>query len=182
VTVHGFDTVDLSKLRLSPGAGARLDVSVEIEAMEFASQRYTVGPRPLPVTLDVSRLNGPGFALRARFEAIVQGPCMRCLKPGRIVVQVESREVDAGGGNGGEPADSDPEMHSPYVTDEVLDVASWARDALIVGLPETLLCRDDCPGLCPVCAADLAEVGAGHSHGESPPDPRWAKLSEITLD
>ncbi|HEV2980846.1 MAG TPA: YceD family protein, partial [Solirubrobacteraceae bacterium] len=44
-----------------------------------------------------------------------------------------------------------------------------------------VLCREDCAGLCPVCAADLAEVGPDHSHDRAP-DPRWTKLSELKLD
>jgi uncharacterized protein len=43
-----------------------------------------------------------------------------------------------------------------------------------------VLCREDCAGLCPVCAADLSEVGPGHTH-EQAPDPRWAKLRELEL-
>jgi len=44
-----------------------------------------------------------------------------------------------------------------------------------------VLCRDDCAGLCPVCAADLNEAGPGHRH-ERAPDSRWAKLRELKLE
>jgi uncharacterized protein len=44
-----------------------------------------------------------------------------------------------------------------------------------------VLCREDCAGLCPICAADLNEAGPEHHH-ERPADPRWAKLSELELE
>jgi uncharacterized protein len=104
---------------------------------------------------------------------------MRCLKDAAPEVQVEAREVDTGSSLG--PGRADEELASPYVADEVLDLASWARDALVLSLPTKILCREECLGLCPVCAADLNEVGADHAHA-SGPDPRWAKLSELRLD
>jgi uncharacterized protein len=55
------------------------------------------------------------------------------------------------------------------------------RDALALSLPATLLCREDCAGLCATCGANLNDAGPDHSH-ERAPDPRWAKLSEIRFD
>ena len=34
---------------------------------------------------------------------------------------------------------------------EVLDLGAWARDALALALPDQVLCRPDCAGLCAVC-------------------------------
>ncbi|MHB8234556.1 MAG: YceD family protein [Solirubrobacteraceae bacterium] len=48
-------------------------------------------------------------------------------------------------------------------------------------MPAKVLCREDCAGLCPICAADLNEAGPEHRH-ESAPDPRWAKLRELKLE
>ncbi len=180
VSAAGLEKLDLNSVGLMPGAGRRVEMSVAVDDLVFASERYTVAPQPLPVTLDISRLSGHGFALRARFTAQVIGPCMRCLKPARLSLEIESREVDTGASVA--IADADEDLLSPYVVDDALDVAAWARDALIVNLPATLLCREDCAGLCPVCAADLSEVGDGHSHDSGPQDPRWAKLRELRLD
>jgi uncharacterized protein len=51
----------------------------------------------------------------------------------------------------------------------------------VLALPTQVLCRGDCAGLCAVCAADLNDAGPEHTH-ERPPDPRWAKLSELKLE
>jgi uncharacterized protein len=85
---------------------------------------------------------------------------------------VDAREIDQDGGG--------EELSSPYVQDGVLDVAQWARDAYALTLPNQVVCRVDCAGLCPECGANLNEE-LGHAH-ESAPDPRWAKLRELRFE
>ncbi len=64
----------------------------------------------------------------------------------------------------------------------ILDAGAWLHDAIVLALPEKVLCRPDCAGICPECGANLNEVGAeGHSH-DRPPDPRFAKLRELQGD
>jgi uncharacterized protein len=172
---HDFD---LAGLRLSPGEGRRLKLAVPIDPLVLGAERYTAaaadrGSASVPVELDISRMTGGGYALRLRFAARLQGPCMRCLKDAQPTIEVEAREVDRPGAG--------EELDSPYVSDETLDLAAWARDAFVLALPAKVLCREDCAGLCPVCAADLNDEGPDHHH-ESAPDPRWAKLRELKLE
>lgn len=164
---------DLTGLRLSPGEGRRLQLTAPIEPLLLGSERYVAEPEQVPLELDVSRMTGGGYALRLRFSASVLGPCMRCLKPASPRVEVEAREVDRPGGG--------EELDSPYVHDETLDLGSWAHDAFALAMPAKILCRDDCAGLCPVCAVDLNDAGPEHHH-DLPPDPRWAKLRELKLE
>jgi uncharacterized protein len=170
VMTHDFD---LAGLRLSAGEGRRLALEVPIEALMLGSERYEAQPTPVPLALTISRMTGGGYALRLVFEAALSGPCMRCLKAAAPIVEVDAREVDLPG--------EGEELDSPYVQDEKLDVAAWARDSFALGMPAKILCREDCAGLCPVCAADLNEAGPEHTH-ESAPDPRWAKLRELKLE
>jgi uncharacterized protein len=165
--------LDLGGMRLSAGEGRRLDLTVEIDPLTLGGEPYTVGPAAVPVKLDVSRMTGNGYALRLRLHASVEGACMRCLKHAAPRVEVDAREVERLGGG--------EELSSPYMDEDTLDVASWARDALVLALPAQVLCREDCAGLCAVCAADLNEAGPEHAH-ERPPDPRWAKLSKLKLE
>jgi uncharacterized protein len=167
---HDFD---LAGLRLSAGEGRRLELDVRIEPLMLGAERYAAAPARVPVELEVSRMMGGGYALLLRFTAALEGPCMRCLKGAAPGVEVLSREVDRPGGG--------EELQSPYVRDEVLDLAAWARDAFALAAPVKVLCREDCQGLCPVCAADLNEEPPGHHHA-SAPDRRWAKLSELKLE
>jgi uncharacterized protein len=167
------DDFDLGRLRLSPGEGRRLDLAVPLGDFSYGGQRYTADPPLVETRLDVSRMTGGGYSLRLRFDAGISGPCMRCLEPAAPVISVDAREIDQPGGG--------DELSSPYLHDEQLDLSGWAHDAFALGLPDQLLCRADCAGLCPECGADLNAAGPEHHH-ERAPDPRWAKLRELKLD
>jgi uncharacterized protein len=95
---------------------------------------------------------------------------MRCLEPANRVIPIDAREVDQPGGG--------EDLRSPYVEADQLDVHSWARDALALDLPATIVCKHECAGLCPMCGENLNTNP--HEH-EQPADPRWAKLSELKL-
>ena len=167
------DSFDLGRLRLTSGEGRRLALEVTLDPLQFGGETYAITPAAAEATLDISRTTHDGYVLRLRFDASLDGPCMRCLEPARPSVAVDAREVD-------QPGDVE-ELRSPYVEDEVLDLHGWARDALALALPAQLLCRDDCAGLCAICGADLNTAGPEHVH-EREPDPRWAKLSELKLE
>ena len=91
------DSFDLGGLCLSAGEGRKLDLAVAIEPFELGGERYPVEPTPVPVSLDVSRTTGMGYALRLRFEARLVGPCMRCLEPAEPSFTVEAREISQPG-------------------------------------------------------------------------------------
>jgi uncharacterized protein len=179
------DTFDLGALRLTSGEGRHLDVDLVIEPLDMGGHTYTVGATPegarpdapagqIPAELDISRTTGSGYVLRLRFAAALHGPCMRCLEPADPEFRVDSREVS-------QPGEEDEEFVSPYVIESMLDVNAWARDALVLAVPPTLLHAPDCLGLCPVCGANLNTAGPEHHH-EPEPDPRWAVLSELQFD
>jgi uncharacterized protein len=167
------DTFDLGGLRLSAGEGRRLELAVAIDPFVLGGERYPVQAALVPTRVDVSRTTADGYALRLRFDVTLVGPCMRCLEPATPSFSVDAREVSQAG-------ESD-ELASPYVERGVLDIRAWARDALALALPTTLLCRSDCAGLCPICGADLNADGSEHVH-EREPDPRWAPLSELRFE
>lgn len=167
------DSFDLGGLRLASGEGRRLELHVSIPSLSLGGEPYPVTPDPLPVRVDVSRTTGRGYALRLRFAAVLEGPCMRCLEPASPRFEVDAREIS-------QPGETE-ELDSPYLDESgVLDLGGWARDTLALALPGTLLCRDGCAGLCPVCGTDLNLAGPDHGH-EATPDPRWAKLAELKL-
>ncbi|HEX3616291.1 MAG TPA: DUF177 domain-containing protein [Solirubrobacteraceae bacterium] len=168
-----IDNFDLGGLRLTSGEGRHLDLSVRMEPFTLGADTYAVEPAVLPLRLDISRTTGQGYALRVRFGATLQGPCMRCLEPAGAHFEIDAREISQPGAG--------EELDSPYVEAGVLDLGAWARDALALNLPRAILCREDCAGLCPTCGENLNSAGAEHRH-EAEPDPRWAKLSEIKFD
>jgi uncharacterized protein len=167
-------TIDLSRLSLAHGEGKRIEVPVELDPFELAGQAYQANPVAPRVRLEVSRPSG-GFAFRLQFPVHLEGPCMRCLEPGTLDLEVESREVD-------QAQTDDEELRSPYVEDDELDIGRWAHDATLLALPTRFLCRADCAGLCAVCGESLNDTDpAGHEH-EQATDPRWAALKNLKLE
>jgi uncharacterized protein len=164
------DIFDLGQLQLHSGEARRLDLEVMLDALKLGGQDYVIDGRRVPVRLDVSHTTS-GWSLRVRFDVKLAGPCMRCLEPANRVISIEAREVDQPGGG--------EDLQSPYIVDGQLDVHGLVRDALALDLPATIVCRDDCAGLCSVCGENLNTNP--HEH-DKPIDSRWAKLSELKLN
>lgn len=166
-----FNTIDLSTLALKAGQGRRLDVEVAPGALQLGGEEYPFAGGVVPAQLDVSRTTS-GHALRLRVEARLEGPCMRCLVPSSFGFEVDAREVH-------QPGSGDEELESPYVDGDELDLSAWSHDAIALALPQALLCRPDCQGLCPECGVSLNDANPADHRHEKPPDPRWAKLREL---
>jgi uncharacterized protein len=166
--------VDLERLALSSGQARALDLEIGLEPIELGGQAYTPAGGGSEARLDVSRTS-TGYALRLRFDTQLTGPCVRCLEEAATGLEIDTREVD-------QPAARDEELHSPYVTDGDLDLGRWANDALVLALPDQILCREDCAGLCSVCGESLNDADPeAHRHSQGG-DPRMAKLRDLKLD
>jgi uncharacterized protein len=160
---------DLRTLRLRSGDQARERVEIELEPLLLAGQTYEPRPNPAPAELTVTRASS-GTVLELTLDATLAGPCFRCLADAELPVELRLREYQATKPEG-------DEEQTEYLEDDRVDLSAWARDAIALALPDQILCRDDCAGLCPVCGKDLnAEP---HEHTEESVDPRWAKLSQL---
>jgi uncharacterized protein len=166
------DSFDLGRLGLSSGEGRRIELEVPVDGFQFGGQRYDVPNGRVDAVLDVSHTTN-GYSLRLRFEAELDGPCVRCLEGAGHEVAIDVREIDQPGGG--------EELSSDYLSGDELDLHGWARDTLALALPTRIVCRDDCLGLCAVCGENLNTAAPGHAH-EREPDPRWAALKELNLE
>jgi uncharacterized protein len=160
----------LRSVKLRSGEEYRDAVEIELAPLELAGQRYLFVPAELPAELAISRAS-TGTVFQLGFQARLHGPCMRCLADAALDVDIDTREYQAT--NPG----SDEELKTPYLADNNLDLAAWGRDAVILALPDKILCRADCAGLCPVCGRDLNVEP--HEHEEEPADSRWGALAEL---
>jgi uncharacterized protein len=183
-----METVDLDSLGLKYGDARQLQGQVAPEPVHLGGQTYLPEPPETGFLLDISRTS-TGFAMRLRFDVALAGPCYRCLDPAVATVVVDVREVDqppqpipvrAGTGDDQEEDEaSAAELESPYVEDGILGLASWTHDALILSLPNQIVCRPDCLGLCAYCGESLNGADPeAHDHGQNV-DPRWTRLREL---
>jgi uncharacterized protein len=162
-------TFDLRTLRLRSGDQARERVEIELEPLVLGGQTYEPQPNPGPAELAVTRASS-GTVLELALDVALAGPCFRCLADAELPVELRLREYQAAKPEG-------DEEQTEYLEDDRLDLSAWAHDAIVLALPDKILCRPDCAGLCPVCGKDLNVEP--HEHTEEIVDPRWAKLSEL---
>jgi DUF177 domain-containing protein len=163
-------TFPLRRLRLRSGESHSEPVAITLEPFELGGQRYLPVPGQADAVLEIQRgTSGDVFTLS--FETRLHGPCMRCLRDAVVDIAVDAREYHA------LAEDAPDELRSEYVVDDGLQLSQWARDAIAIALPEQVLCRDDCAGLCSVCGKDLNEEP--HTHEETQLDPRWAALEAL---
>jgi uncharacterized protein len=163
-------TLNLRTLKLRSGEQFVDEREVQLQPLELGGQRYLPVPEKAPAEVSISRAS-TGTVFELRFQTRLHGPCYRCLADAVLDLPIEAREYQATN-----PGESD-ELRTPYLEDDRLDLSGWARDAVALALPDKILCRADCAGLCPVCGMDLNKEP--HDHGEAEPDARWAALAEL---
>jgi uncharacterized protein len=163
----------LRTLRLRPGEEHREQLEVTLEPLRFGGEAYEPTPRVAPAELVIQRASS-GDVFWLRFATRLEGPCVRCLTPASLPIEIDAQEYQAL-----DPA-GEEELRSEYVVEGDLDVGAWARDQLALEVPDQVLCKHDCAGLCPVCGKDLNLEPHGHDAPET--DPRWAVLEALRTD
>lgn len=142
---------------------------------------------PAPADLGVEMVGvpeGTDIELDLRLEAVMEGvlvsgtaraslsgECARCLDPLTSMIEVDFQELYVyDDTRSGESAEDDERR----LEGDLIDLEPVVRDAMVLALPLSPLCRDDCPGLCSECGVRLADADPDHHHGAV--DPRWAAL------
>ena len=161
---------NLRQAKLRSGEQYRDEIELDLAPFELGGERYLPVPGTVPAELEITRA-ATGTVFQLAFTARLHGPCYRCLGDAVLDVPIRAREYQATN-----PEGSD-ELRTPYLVDDNLDLAGWARDAVALALPDKILCRADCAGLCPVCGKDLNNEP--HTHDEKPTDSRWAALESL---
>jgi uncharacterized protein len=163
-------SLNLRTLKLRSGEQYRDRHEIPLEPFELAGQSYLPVPATVDADVTVTRASS-GTVFELAFPERLHGPCFRCLEDAVLELQVKAREYEANDPEGTE------DLTTPYVHDDRLDLAAWARDAVADLLPEQILCREECAGLCPVCGRNLNEEP--HEHEAEAGDPRWDALAEL---
>lgn len=162
----------LRQVKLRPGEAYRDELELELHAFDFGGQRYVPVPEKVPALFEISRAN-TGTVFTLSFTARLHGPCYRCLGDAVLELPISGREYQA-------ESPDDEQLTTPYLHGTNLDLSAWAHDAIALALPEKILCRPDCAGLCPACGKNLNEEP--HTHEQHEADPRWAALEALRND
>jgi uncharacterized protein len=156
------------------------------------SMRTFVRVVPAPAELGVALIRVPeGTELRLELElhsvtegvyvtgtvtGRATGECARCLRSVDRELTVPVQELFAYPDSATDATTDQDEVGR--LRDDLIDLEPTVRDAVVLALPNSPLCRDDCPGLCPKCGAHWDDLPADHRHERSV-DPRWAALKSL---
>lgn len=115
-----------------------------------------------------------GVLVSGVVAAPVYGECGRCLAPVSDTLAVRIQELfvypEAS-------TDHDDEDEVARLEGDHLDLTSTLRDAVVLALPLTPLCREDCQGLCATCGERLDDLPEDHGHDTT--DARWGSLAGL---
>ncbi|TMQ68521.1 MAG: DUF177 domain-containing protein [Candidatus Eisenbacteria bacterium] len=99
---------------------------------------------------------GERVAVRGQVRAVAQLECGRCLVTFEQPVEGDlTLYADRSGGSLGLERELEDDHAMRFHDGRRLDLRGAAREALLVELPITPRCREECRGLCPTCGADL---------------------------
>lgn len=157
--------VNVVELLRVPGTTKNVDVSVACADLDFDDARIV--DEPVGVEIALESLSN-GITASGRVAATWSGECRRCLARvgGRLSVEIDElyqRTLE------------DPDAH-PIEGDQI-NLLPMVRENILLALPLGPLCRDDCPGFCGQCGADLSAGPCGCVPVVG--DPRWAALDAL---
>jgi uncharacterized protein len=161
--------VDVRDLLARPGASRELRLARAIRGLHTELAEV---PPDAPVKLEL--------LLESLVEGIlVSGPisgkiayrCARCLKPFSADFRLDVSELFAR-----EATEEDDEYP---LTEGTIDLEPMIRDAVVLSMPFSPLCRPDCLGLCERCGGDR---NLGECTCPLRSDPRWGVLDSLDID
>jgi len=163
--------LDLHALGRHPGE--MIERHIELPAPADMAVGMVGVPDGSPLVIDLTcQSAGEGVLVQGQATVRLAGQCARCLAAFERTGSFDVQELYYYQGRG--PEDDDEAL---FVFDDVVDLEPVVRAAIVLNLPFSPLCQDDCAGLCPQCGLDL-NGQTDHVH-EEPLDDRWAKLRDL---
>lgn len=121
-----------------------------------------------------------GVLVTATVVAPLAAECARCLEPFSSVTRVRFQELFVLPGETGQDEEADTLDSYQLDGSGLLDLEPALRDAVVLDLPLSPLCEENCAGLCPQCGVRLADAKPGHGHEQR--GAMWAALEDFRAD
>jgi uncharacterized protein len=157
----------------------RFELAFGGAVVEYWGQNYTpLAPLSVRITANYARDDiVTGVSLSGEFSL----PCSRCLAETSIAIEGDMRYLftlrNSGGGDGEPAPDGDFDVIELDKFQAELEMSPYVWETLILNLPEGVLCKEDCKGLCPVCGGDRNARDCGCAADDS--DPRLRVLKSL---
>ena len=154
-----------------PGLQKAVDVSFPATDVGVDDERITGD-----VTVDlIATSNIDGVVVEGTITMPWRAPCRRCLVEVVGTARIDVDEVYQ------DPSDVSVVDGDAFpIEGDQIDLVPAVRELLLLELPDGVLCRDDCAGICPVCGIDRNRASCDCD--TTVRDERWAALADLELD
>lgn len=167
-------------LRDPLGASRTADIAVDLYLLtpELADGQEDLPEATLAGTVRLMHINA-GILARGHLAATATVACARCLEPVAVMLGFDLEEVytptlDIVTGKTVTPEEEDQAL---WIDERhILDLAEVLRQDTLIAMPQHVLCREDCRGLCPSCGQNLNQ---GSCACQADIDPRWDALADL---
>jgi DUF177 domain-containing protein len=158
--------IDIRDLLDRPGSARRIHLEEPVPGLE--TELASV-PEDTPLQGELT-LEGvvEGIFVHGSVGGRFAMRCARCLKEFEQPFDVAMNELYVR-----EPGPEDDYVLTPELT---LDPEPMLRDAVVLEMPFSPMCKPDCLGLCEICGGDR---NLGECPGHVASDPRWATLDVL---
>lgn len=165
------------QLRQLASSDRPVDLHQELDMGHVIKGRKDIaGAGPLKVDLHAASSEGGVVRVTGNLAGRLDMFCSRCLKPVSHKVDIQFEEsFKQSDHSDSEPEDREEEV--TYVAEDQFNLVPYIEEAVLLDLPFTVICSDDCQGLCPICGTDRNERDCGCNTERI--DPRLASLGDF---
>lgn len=168
----------LVTLRIGQLEQGRNPFRVDVEAAALDLAEFCSARGPIVVEGTADRF-AETVTIRGAARGMVEEVCGRCSKTFERPLDVEflvfSDRLGSDSPVDSEELERDGDL--VYHDGVMLDISDAVREAIVLSMPISPLCRDDCRGLCPHCGVDRNVESCRCA--ETARDPRWEALKKL---
>lgn len=166
--------MELNVFRLLNNAGVPFEYKTELNLSERDFPGFYVS-KPVDVFIK-AKASGGMVAVDLDVNATIEGDCVRCLQQVELeqVIHTNYRVTEE------ELTDDYPEL--PIMQGGNFDVEELVYGELVIEADKTMLCKDDCQGLCQRCGNPKTTCDCEPVDEQPQGDPRLQVLRELLTD
>jgi DUF177 domain-containing protein len=126
------------------------------------------------------RQKGERLRVTGKVSGRVQLECDRCLKPIEVVVdsRFDVEYVTAEDYQAQQALElTEADLNLSVFDGECLEIDELVKEELLLAVPDHVICKEDCKGMCAVCGVDKNSIDCACETREV--DPRWSGLKEL---
>ena len=176
-------TINLYDILSVDGKTQEYEASLEKLEQEFQGEALVISGKE-PFTLTIHHAAKDVITIEGKAILSVIRICARCLENVECEYRVSINEkvnvskkiaYDQNGEDNSDDGDLQDDVS--YIEDCTLDVDRLILDELYTVLPMSVLCKEDCKGICKVCGTNLNINPCDCD--QTVPDPRMAVFSDV---